>query len=405
MLSTQTSAEKQAGIEAYANEDFGQAASAFEAALRNQPNDPESLIYLNNARIGNEKAYSIAVVVPANSSPNPAQEILRGVAQAQNEVNRSQGINGVPLKVVIADDNNDPDTAKQVASQLVRDDAILGVIGHFGSEATLAAAPVYQQAEVPLISPTSTSTEISELGNYIFRTVPSDRFTAAALSRELVNTLGLQNAVVFFNGESSYSTSLKDEFTTAIYGEGGQIVGEYNVSDGGFDPNAAVEQAIAQGANALVLLTNTSTLDQALQVIKANQNRLALLGGDSLYNPQLLERGGADAQGMIVAVPWHVLSDAGSRFVQSAQQLWRGDINWRTAMAYDAAEALLSGIEANPTRTGVERTLSKPDFQIEGGTGTVRFLPSGDRNQAMQLVQIEPGQRSGYGYDFIPAQP
>jgi branched-chain amino acid transport system substrate-binding protein len=29
------------------------------------------------------------------------------------------------------------------------------------------------------------------------------------------------------------------------------------------------------------------------------------------------------------------------------------------------------------------------------------FLPSGDRNQPIQLVMVKPGKRSGYNYDFI----
>jgi branched-chain amino acid transport system substrate-binding protein len=32
----------------------------------------------------------------------------------------------------------------------------------------------------------------------------------------------------------------------------------------------------------------------------------------------------------------------------------------------------------------------------------VRFLPSGDRNAPHVLVRVEPGNRSGTGYDFVP---
>jgi branched-chain amino acid transport system substrate-binding protein len=30
------------------------------------------------------------------------------------------------------------------------------------------------------------------------------------------------------------------------------------------------------------------------------------------------------------------------------------------------------------------------------------FLPSGDRNQSIQLVMVKAGKRSGYHYDFTP---
>lgn len=396
------SAEKQAAIAAMANKNYADAVTDFEAALKAKRNDPEALIYLNNARIGNKKAYTIAVSVPITTAPEPALEILRGVAQAQNELNQNGGIQGVPLKVEIASDDNDPAVVRQVASTFVRDDAVLGVVGHFGSDASLAAADIYQNGGLVMISPTSTSVEIANKGDYVFRTVPSDRFTATTLVSYLLETLGKQNAAVYFNSTSDYSTSLKNQFTTALSTGGGQVIEEFDVAAASFNAKQSLDRAKQRGAEVLVLTTNTQTLQQALQVIQANQRQLALLGGDSLYNPKLLQVGQANAEGMVVAVPWIVLSHLQSPFVQASQKLWGGDVNWRTAMAYDATLALVEGLKQNPTRQGIQQTLANPDFEFTGATGTVRFLASGDRNQPMQLVTVEPGQRSGYGYDFVP---
>ncbi|MCU0570005.1 MAG: ABC transporter substrate-binding protein [Oculatellaceae cyanobacterium Prado106] len=397
------SPEKKAGIEAIAAKNFPQAITALETSLQNNRNDPEALIYLNNARIGDQPARTIAVSVPTTQSTNPALEILRGVAQAQTQINQAGGINGTPLRVQIVNDDNDANTCKEVAAALVQDQSVLGVIGHFGSDATLAAGPVYEQGRLVMISPTSTSVQVATLGDYVFRTVPSDRFTASALSRHMLNNLQLQNAVVFFNSESAYSQSLKDEFTTALTSDGGQVTAEVDLKSPGFNAQSAVKQATQQGVQALVLAANTATLDQALQVVSANNQQLRLLGGDSLYNPKVLQSGGATAEGMVVAVPWILLSNPNSPFAEASRRLWGGDVNWRSAMAYDATQALIEGIRSNPSRQGVQSRLASSNFSFNGATGTVRFLASGDRNQPMQLVVIQPGSRSGYGYDFVPA--
>lgn len=402
LIADGASPEKEAGIRAIAAGNYAQAIADLETVIESNRNDPEALIYLNNARIGTQPSYAIAVSVPAGGSVNPALEILRGVAQAQTQINQAGGINGVPLQVIIADDGGDTATSQQVAEALVSNPNILGVIGHFGSDATLAAGPVYEAGQLVVISPTSTSTRISELGNYVFRTVPSDRFTAAALSRYTINTLQLQNVAIYFNSASDYSQSLKEEFTTALYGDGGQIVAEFDLSSNGFNAADSLNQSTQQDAQVLMLASNTATLDQALQVVAVNRNSLQLLGGDSVYNPKTLQVGGAAAEGMVVAVPWHILSDPNTDFVRTSRQLWGGDVNWRTAMAYDAAQALIAGLESNPTRTGVQQALAAGNFSTVGATGTIRFLPSGDRNQAAQLVIVEPGTRSGYGYDFTP---
>jgi branched-chain amino acid transport system substrate-binding protein len=291
-----------------------------------------------------------------------------------------------------------------VATALVQDASVLGVVGHFGSDATFAAGAVYQKGGLVMISPTSTSVQISSLGNAVYRTVPSDRFTASALSRYMLNNLQKQNAAVYFNSESSYSKSLKEEFTTALTSDGGSVVAEYDLASPAFRAAESVDQATKQGAQVLVLAANNATLNSALQVVTANRQRLQILGGDGLYGSELLKTGGAAAEGMVVAVPWVLLTNPNSPFAQESRKLWGGDVNWRTAMAYDAAMTLVAGLKNGDSRQGLLDALAQPGFSMNGATGVVKFLPSGDRNQPMQLVKVEAGGRSGYGFDFVPAQ-
>ncbi|MEG4456346.1 ABC transporter substrate-binding protein [Microcoleus sp. N9_A1] len=393
---------KQAAIQAYASGNYNAAISDLQASLKTNRNDPEALIYLNNARIGNQKSYTIAAAVPIGADINGAQEILRGVAQAQNEINQSGGISGTPLKVLIANDDDNPEIASQIASALANNSDILGVIGHFSSDATLAASKIYQQNQLVAISPISTSVQLSGIGSNIFRTVPSDRFAANALSRYMLTKLQKKKAAVFFNSASNYSKSLKSEFTTALYGDGGQVVSEFDFAKGNFNATESFKSAIAQGAEVIMLAANTATLDQALQVVQVNAKRLPLLAGDDVYTAKTLQIGGAGAADMVLAVPWHILADPQSSFPQTSKQLWNAEVSWRTALAYDAAIALIVGLGRNPTRTGIQQALSASDFSANGASGQIRFLPSGDRNRAVQLVIVKPGNRTSYGYEFVP---
>lgn len=402
LISSETTEEKQAATKAIALENYKEAVAKLEKLRAVNRNDPETLIYLNNARIGNQKAYTIAASVPLGTEVNPAKEILRGVAQAQTEINQKSGIKGIPLKVAIANDDNNPEIAQQVASNLVKNPDILGVVGNFGSDVTLAAGKVYQDGQLVLISPTSTTVQLSGFSKYVFRTVPSDRFAAAALSRYMLNKLKKQKAAVFFNSDSNYSKSLKNEFTTALFGDGGQVVSEFDYYSPNFDAGQSFQQAAKQGAEVLMLAPNSATLDKALQVVQANNKRLPILGGDSAYSPKTLQVGQDGAVGMVLAVPWHILADPQAEFPKAANQLWGNEVNWRTALAYDATKALIAGIERNPSREGVQQALSASDFSTVGAAGDIKFLPSGDRNRAVQLVTIKAGKRTSFGYEFVP---
>ncbi|MGK7903462.1 MAG: ABC transporter substrate-binding protein [Hormoscilla sp.] len=395
---------KKRGILAMADGNYEKAARNFEEAISKYGNAPETLIYLNNARIGANKFYSIAVSAPIGTDPDTGLAMLRGVAQAQNEINQAGGINGVLLKVIIANDDDDPEIAKKISSEFVKEE-ILGVVGHYSSGVTIAAGDVYDSGKLVTISAASTSVKLSGFSPYVFRTVPSDAFAARALANYMMTELQQNKAAVLFNPESIYSQSIKSEFVTAVSLGGGQVVDEIEFSDKNFNAFKLVQRAIDRGAQVLMLAPTPVSLDKALQVVTVNRKRLYLLGGDVMYAPKTLQVGGEEAVNMVLAVFWHIDGDPNSNFPRSSRKLWSADVNWLTAMSYDAAQALIAAIERNPTRSGVQQALSAPDFSATGATGTILFQPSGDRNGSVQLVKIiapSGGSRSGTGYDFVP---
>ena len=404
MLPGSVSSAKQKGLDAMAAGDFTTAKVEFAAALAEKRNDPEALIYLNNAKIGSNPAYTIALSVPASKFANPALEMMRGVAQAQNTLNQSVGINGTPLKILLFDDQGDADQAQTIASDLVANPSVLGVVGHYSSDTTLTAAKVYEASGLPVISPTSTAVSIAEAGDYVFRTVPSDRLAAATLARYTLSNLKKKKAAVFYNSESTYSRSVKSEFATELLSSGGEVVVEFDTAEAGFSVGNALRIAKDKGADVIMLGLTLGTVDIPIQVMAVNKRQLPIVASDSLYSPRVLDVGQDNALGMTIAVPWHTLSHAQSSFVNTAQKLWGGDVNWRTAMAYDAAMTLAAGIEANPSRTGVAEALSTPGFTATGATDEVRFFPSGDRNQSSQLVEVVKGDRTSSGYEFAPVK-
>ncbi len=392
------------GIEALARGDYQQATSKLEAALKSQPNDPETLIFLNNARIGDQKNYTIAASVPLATNRNGSLEILRGIAQAQQEINTQGGIKGIPLRVGIADDGNNPETAKEVATNLVKNSQVLGVVGPYASDITLATSSIYSDGKLVIISPVSTSVKISNLSSYVFRTIPSDFMAARSLANHMTNKLQRKKAAAFFNSQSDYSKSLKSEFVAAVSLQGGQVVSEFDLSKSDFSASKSIAEAKKRGAEVLMLAPNTGTLDKALQVVQVNEKSLPLLAGDDVYNIKTLELGRQPAEGMVIAIPWHIDSQTNPEFTRNSRQLWNADVNWRTALAYDATKALIVALQKNPSRTGVQKALAASDFSTMGASGTIRFLPSGDRNAQVQLVTIERKElsRSRTGYDFVP---
>lgn len=394
---------KQQGIDAMVTGDFPTAVKYFEQALKQYRNAPETLIYLNNARIGDQKNYTIAVAGPIGKDPKRTLEIVRGVAQAQDDINQAGGINGTPLKVVIAQDDEEnvseekkKEISQNIAGELVKNEEILAVVGHSDSNTSLKAGEVYDSGRLVAISAVSTSVKLSNFSPYVFRAVPSDAFAARALADYMLENIKKQKAAVFFNSESSYSQSLKAEFTTSVGVAGGEVVDEIDLSKQDFDAAESVERAIERGAQVIMLAPNSGGLDKAVQVVTENSLRLPVLGGDVLYDTKTLNQGQENAVGMVVAVSWDIDGDPNSKFPRTSKQLWNAEVNWRTAMAYDATQALIEAIKRDPSRDGVQKALSSTNFVTDGVSQKIRFLPSGDRNASMQLVEVNSSN------DFIP---
>ncbi|NES78880.1 MULTISPECIES: ABC transporter substrate-binding protein [unclassified Okeania] len=429
LISSEKNPAKEEGIEKFYNGNFAQAIAQFRQSLQVKKNDPETLIYLNNA-IAQQKSdtnigqkIEIAVSVPISQESDISQEILRGVAQAQsefncglpeislaikdteNQLNCSGSFNGKFLKVTIADDEYLPETAEKIAQTLVAKEEIIAVIGHSSSDMTLQAGEIYNKAELVVISPTSTSILLKNFGKFVLRVAPNDHLAAQTLWNylERQNWADKKIAVAYIPG-NIYSQSLTKEFNKLLPEK---FVYKCNISSGNFSASDCVEEAQNRGAEIMFLVPATDrTLSNVIGIIN-NAKGLKLLGGDSIYNPRVLKDAGqqADRANLTLAIPWH--RHPNSQFSQTAQKFWNAEINWRTAKSYDATKTIIKAVDemmGNYSRKQLQRILSNPNFSLEGVTGKIRFSESGDRQFIEKdkpvLVQVKPNVKSGK-YEFV----
>jgi branched-chain amino acid transport system substrate-binding protein len=392
-------AAKQQAAQEIKSQQFSKAQIQLEQSLRQFPNDPEALIYLNNAK-AIVNPISIAVSVPISSNLNVAQEILRGVAQSQNAINLQGGIGGRPLQVIIADDANDPELAKQVAIEFTKNSNILAVVGHNTSNASLAAAPIYQQASLVMISPTSGSDQLSGFGSAILRTLPSANFMADPLAAHVVKTEGQIKIATCFDPDAPDNLTFRNAFTASLTRYGGQLVPidcEFNRPD--FNPVEVLRQATSSGVQGILLTPHVDRLDRAIALAQLNQGKIPLYSSPTLYTIKTLEVGKGDVAGLTLPVIWHPQQSGATGFTNKAKNYWNGTVNWRTAMAYDATQAIVTGLTQAKTRQDLVTELRRPGFSAPGASQPIQFLPSGDRQIDPILVKVEP---SATGYGFAP---
>ncbi|MEH2153552.1 caspase, EACC1-associated type [Nostoc sp.] len=414
LLNQDTNSDKEAGVRALTQGDCLTAISKFQAYRKTNPSDPEALIYLNNAKARQQgNRLKIAVSVPIGESPNIAQEMLRGVAQAQNEVNSGLGINGKALEVAIANDDNSETITPTIAKNFVDYPSILAVVGHNSSKASRAGGLVYQ-GKLVMISPTSYTRNISfdnqGQDNYIFRTAPSVVKVAEKVSSYAINNRGKTNFLIC-SDKNPDNESVKSYFVTSITKAGGTInLTKCDIWDSQFNPQAVLSQARNTGANALILAfyidKSRDKTGQGRALVRVNKGQLALFGTPAALTQESLEEG-QNLNDMTIPVPWVWYPTAFSinSFGSNAMELWKAPINWRTATSYDATLAIVKGLQNSNTREELQKRLHSPGFSVDGATGKIQFLQSGDRkDNTISLVKVQ--QKLGTDkYEFVPIKP
>ena len=380
---------------------FASAQQKFQQSLAESKNNPEALIYLNNVSAITQEHLKIAVSVPLGTNPNIAWEILRGVAQAQAQINQQGGIGEKLLLVQIVDDDNEPKIVRQVAEQLVADETILAVVGHNDSNASIAGSEIYQKNGLVMISPTSNSAELTGIGSYIFRTA----FGVTALANRLADYASVNsssNITICVDSNSSASKTFAEEFVLEMKRDWGQkTTVQCDFAHKDFNPQQIIQQSIAQNADALLLSVFVENIDPAIALARANQQQLALLGNHSFYTYETIEKGQEAVVGMVLASPWLPNAEATNKFEQTAKKYWGSSVNWRTATAYDATLVLIKGLQQATTRSQLQKRLTQPNFIVKGATGKISF-EKGERFGTVELAQIVRADNNTIQYRFVP---
>ena len=206
------------------------------------------------------------------------------------------------------------------------------------------------------------------------------------------------NIAIFYNSDSRYSQQLRQEIINSLPEVKGNLIKEIDISYSGFDANTAVTDVQNSGGRIAILAMSKSKVSQAVAIAKANQNNgfpLLLMGGDELYNADILRDGGDAIADIVLAVPWSFSPT--DDFAKDALQSWKGRVSWRTATAYDATKALAETVSKNPDRTLVFQELTN-GINLSDSTTNFNLF---DQVPLVQAVKGNQGPK-GSDYQFDP---
>lgn len=288
------------------------------------------------------------------------------------------------FELVAVDDAALPAKARQVAHALVAA-KVNGVVGHFTSGATIAAAPLYAEAGIAQISPSATSPDYTRLGlGTAFRVIADDTQIGRALGRYAIDEMKLNRLAVIDDG-STYGRGLAAEFSQAVAAAGGRIVDTQRVSPAAIDFNASLLQLMSKQAEAIFFGGFDRQAGRLLQQMHKLGIGVPLLGGDAICTPDLVSyyAVGAALDDQVVCILPGGLPEtenpATARFAADFARRFRTHPYFYAPYAYDAvmtlADAMVRAGSSEPARYLPRLAETRA---LRGVTGTIAFDAQGD---------------------------
>jgi branched-chain amino acid transport system substrate-binding protein len=317
-------------------------------------------------------------------SQQHAQSMQLGAQLAVSDINQAGGVRGRELQLVVKDDSGRSDIATQVAESFYDNADIVAVVGHLSSAATLAAARVYNRGANPIveISPSASSPDITDAGDYTFRICPDDSVHGMQLAEWAYEQLGARRAAILFENDS-YGRGLRSSFSNSFLDFGGQVVSE----DPFLDVLPSYEPYLTRirlrgGVDALLIAGGRGGAASILNTLASLAYHPAILSGDAIVG---MDPSQADVEGVFVSLAYlpDLSSTLNDAFVAAYHEAY-GDLepDYRGAGAYDIVHLLARAIqEVGTDRSRIRDYLAGVGTEtdaFQGVTGRIAFDRNGD---------------------------
>jgi len=303
------------------------------------------------------------------------QSSKEGTELAVEEVNRLGGVlGGRKFRLLVEDDQSKPEEASSAVTKLITQDKVAAILGEVASRRSLAAAPVAQKYQVPMITPASTNEHVTEVGDYIFRVCFIDPFQGEVLAKFAYDDLKARKVAVLKDISQDYSVGLTDAVVRTFTKLGGQVFDPVSYSGGDPDFKAVLTKIRGQHPDAIFA---TGYYTEAAIIVRQARElgmTMPILGGDGWVGEPL--KNGREAL-KNTFISNHYSGDNPDPIVQTFVKTYRAKFNHEpdsiAALAYDAVKVLADAMNRAGVTDGakVRDALAKAD--VAGVTGHLKM--------------------------------
>jgi branched-chain amino acid transport system substrate-binding protein len=322
------------------------------------------------ADCGKNLAFLGAATGPAGAL---GQNMIGGIKLALDQYNKANPSCKIGLKTF--DSQGDATKATPLATQIVNDSSIFGLIGPGFSGESLATGKTFAAAGLPSISPSATNVTITQQGWTTWhRVIGNDAAQGAADSKYLTTTANAKKVFVIDDG-SDYGKGLATVVKQAL---GSVVTGTDTVQTGQTDFSATVTKVTGSGADAVFYGGYYPEAGLLVKQLRQAGFKGLFMSGDGSEDPAFITTAGAQAaNGAVLSAP---AGPAPASFNPDYKALIGNDAGLYSTQAYDATNIFLAALKAGKTSSADINTFIGA-YTGNGISGPIAFDSKGDVKQ------------------------
>lgn len=282
------------------------------------------------------------IVFKTGGAATYGEKSLNGINLALDKIKDNS------LHLIIEDDQTKPEKAVSAYNKITSTHPnIQIIIGALTSSSLLAIAPLAEKDKVILFSPCSSSPEITNAGDYIFRNWPSDE-VEGKLMASFAKNKGI-NKVVILAMNNAYGIGLKDVFTSKFSSLGGKIIHTESFNENTTDFKSLVNKLKNVDYDAIYAPSHAKEAGLLIKTLRENGVNKLVMGCVTYESPDLITSAGNSLNNVVFTTPWFdakTNNPASVNFVKSYKQKYNEIPDNFAAQSFDAIMILKMAIDS-----------------------------------------------------------
>ena len=272
-------------------------------------------------------------------------EILEGIKYAVNEFN---DLRNDKIGLLIRDTKKDPDEIEKIKDEFVSLNSIVGILGPIFSNEVKTTLEEFEDYEIPIISPTATDDDLTNISHNFFQANPSFSVRGKVMAQYLFFSEN-KRVVSVLNSIDGYSPILSASFISEFEKLGGKVLKRETFKNDFTDFSGPVSKIYSDSLlidGIYIPLSDNSVTPFILSELIKYGIKIPLYGNQDWFTAKGFETASEVSNNLTFTSDYFVdfSSENYKEFSDKFGVTTRKDVNRNVLYGYDAAKFLLTAI-------------------------------------------------------------